>query len=324
MSAAPAPAVVVVPAEGGQVEAADLALAQAAAADGGSGAWAAWLGADRLELLQATVVAWGLKLLGALVLMLLGLWAARLVSGGVRRAMVRAGQDAVLVDFIRNLVHGALLVVLFVAVLAQVGVPTTSMLAALGAAGLAIGLALKDSLANLAAGVLLIGFRPFRAGDYVEVAGQGGSVVSVRLFFTLLATPDNKEVTIPNNQITTNPIVNYSARDTRRLELLVGIAYAADAQQAMQVIRDVLAAEPRVLPEPPPMLLITSLAESSVDIAVRPWVKTADYWAAYGDLLRDIKKGLETAGIEIPFPQRTVHVIGGGNAPREAIAAAAD
>lgn len=281
-----------------------------------------WLGEERLDLLQATLLGWGMKLLTALVLLLVGLWLARLLSNGVQRAMRRANQDAVLVDFIRNIVHGGLLVVLFVAVLTQVGVPTTSLLAALGAAGLAIGLALKDSLANLAAGVLLIAFRPFRAGDYVEVSGQAGSVVHVRLFFTLLLTPDNREVTIPNNQITTNPIVNYTARAQRRLELPVGIAYGADAAEALRVIEEVLRADPRVLAEPAPMLLVTGLGENSVDIAVRPWVATADYWAAHSDLLRAIKLGLERAGIEIPFPQRTVHVIG-GPAPDQAIAAAA-
>lgn len=281
-----------------------------------------WLGEERLALLQATLLGWGVKLLTALVLLLVGLWLARLLSNGVQRAMRRANQDAVLVDFIRTIVHGGLLVVLFVAVLTQVGVPTTSLLAALGAAGLAIGLALKDSLANLAAGVLLIAFRPFRAGDYVEVSGQAGSVVHVRLFFTLLLTPDNREVTIPNNQITTNPIVNYTARAQRRLELPVGIAYGADAGEALRVIEEVLRADPRVLAEPAPMLLVTGLGENSVDIAVRPWVATSDYWAAHSDLLRAIKLGLERAGIEIPFPQRTVHVIG-GPAPDQAIAAAA-
>lgn len=281
-----------------------------------------WLGEERLALLQATLLGWGMKLLAALVLLLLGLWLARLLSNGVQRAMRRANQDAVLVDFIRNMVHGGLLVVLFVAVLTQVGVPTTSLLAALGAAGLAIGLALKDSLANLAAGVLLIAFRPFRAGDYVEVSGQAGSVVHVRLFFTLLLTPDNREVTIPNNQITTNPIVNYTARAQRRLELPVGIAYGADAGEALRIIEEVLRADPRVLAEPAPLLLVTGLGENSVDIAVRPWVQTTDYWAAHSDLLRAIKLGLERAGIEIPFPQRTVHVIG-GPAPDQVVAAAA-
>jgi len=269
-----------------------------------------WFGDERIELLKAALLTWGMRLLAALVLLLLGLWLARLLSSGVERAMRRANQDAVLVDFIRNLAHGVLIVVLLVAVLSQVGIPTTSLLAVLGAAGLAIGLALKDSLANLAAGVLLIAFRPFRAGDYVEVSGQGGSVVSVKLFFTLLLTPDNREITIPNNQITTNPIVNYTARAQRRLDLAVGVAYAADAAEAMRIIDETVRADPRVLPEPVPQLLVTGLGASSVDIAVRPWVKTTDYWQAHSDLLRSIKDALTRSGIEIPFPQRTVHVIG--------------
>jgi small conductance mechanosensitive channel len=218
----------------------------------------------------------------------------------------------------RNLVFGIGLAVVIVAALGVVGVPNASLLAVLGAAGLGIGLALKDSLANLASGVLLVLFRPFSAGDYVEIAGQGGNVSSIELMFTRLITPDNREVLVPNGEITTNPIINFTARDRRRIDLVVGVAYESEADEAIQVIRDVLAAESRVLDDPEPQMMLLNLGESSVDIAVRPWVKTPDFWSVRSDLLRAIKRALTDAGIEIPFPQRTVRVVGA--APREALA----
>ncbi|HET6603068.1 MAG TPA: mechanosensitive ion channel family protein [Xanthomonadaceae bacterium] len=282
-----------------------------------------WLGPEQLDTLKVSAVEWGIRFVLALLLLVVGLWLVRMLSNAIRRAMQRTGQDAVLVDFVRNLAYGALMAVLLVAVLQQMGMPSTSLIAALGAAGLAIGLALKDSLANLAAGVLLITFRPFRAGDFVEVAGQCGSVVSVRLFFTLLATPDNREITIPNNEIATRPIVNYTARDSRRVDMEVGVAYGSDALEALEVIRGVLERDPRVLEQPEPALMVLTLADSSVNLAIRPWVRTPDYWTVRSDLLAAIKQALEDAGIEIPFPQRTVRVIGGGKDEDQAAAAGA-
>lgn len=283
---------------------------------------AEFLGPERVDRLTTIGLDWGLRLALALVLLVVGLWLARRVANGLRRALERSGQDAVLLDFVRNVAYGVLMAVLLVAVLQQVGVPTASLLAALGAIGLGIGLALKDSLANLAAGVLLIAFRPFRAGDFVEVSGQKGHVQQVRLFFTLLASPDNKEITIPNNEIATNPIINYTARTTRRVDLVLGVAYESEAARAIEVVRTALKRDSRVLATPEPVVMIDQLNESSVDLVVRPWVKTEDYWAVRGDLLRELKSALEAAGIDIPFPQRTVRIVGGTSAEREAAAAA--
>jgi small conductance mechanosensitive channel len=251
-----------------------------------------------------------------------GKWFARRISNVAHRAVGRAGADAVLAGFIRNMAFGLLLAIVAVAALDLVGVPSASMLAALGAAGLAIGLALQGSLANLASGVILIAFRPFSGGDYVEIADVGGSVRSVGLLFTTLVTPDNREVVVPNGEITKQPITNFSTNPQRRVDLLVGVGSGAKAQHAIDIIRKVLADDARVLAEPEPQLLLMNLNESSVDIAVRPWVKREDYWTARSDLLIAIKSALDDAGIEIPFPQRTVHVIGSG--PRQALSIATE
>ncbi len=217
--------------------------------------------------------------------------------------------DPMLREFLRNLAHGALVVVVVVAALDQAGVPMTSLLAALGAAGLAIALALRDSLSNLAAGVMLLLLKPFRAGDLVAIVGQVGKVESLRLMHTVLLTPDNCELILPNNRVANEPILNYTARPTRRIDLVVGIAYRDDVGRAFDVVRGVLDAEPRVLRDPAPQLLVDKLAESSVDLAIRPWVATDDFLEARAALLRKLKEALSAAGIDVPFPQRELRVV---------------
>lgn len=266
-----------------------------------------------------------LRLALAALVLVGGLWLSRLALRVLARVLERMNVDAMLREFLRNLASGAMIVVVVVGALDQAGVPMTSILAALGAAGLAIALALRDSLSNLAAGVMLILLKPFRAGDLIGIGGQTGKVESLRLMHTVLLTPDNCELILPNNKVASEAILNYTARNTRRIDMVVGIAYRDDVGRAFGIIRGVLDADPRVLRDPPPQLLVDKLAESSVDLAIRPWVATGDYLATRAHLLRQLKETLSAAGIDVPFPQRELRVVH-ENAPTpvEQLGAAAD
>jgi small conductance mechanosensitive channel len=222
--------------------------------------------------------------------------------------MQRADMDETLVTFLSNLVYAILLAAVILAALDKLGVPVTSLLAILGAAGLAIGLALKDSLGNFAAGVMLVFFRPFKKGDFVEVAGVAGTVDEVRIFSTVLTTPDNKQIIIPNGQVGADSIINYSAKEERRVDMVFGVSYDDDLKVARKVLTELCANHPLVLEDPATKIFVTNLGESSVDFAVRPWAKTADYWTVYGDLLEQGKLALEEAGCSIPYPQSDLHL----------------
>lgn len=258
----------------------------------------------------AVLMQWSGRLVGALLIFVIGRWVAIALTGWFARAMGRTGADDTLVRFLRNLAYATLMVFIAISAISALGVPTTSFLAIVGAAGLAIGLALKDSLTNFSSGVMLVFFRPFRAGDYVEAAGTAGTVESVGIFSTVLKTPDNRVITVPNSLIYGDRITNYSAETTRRIDLVVGIGYGDDPARAKALIQGVLTGDDRVLDDPPPSLMVLELGESSVDLAVRPWVASADYWAVRGDLLEKIKSTLEGNGMTIPYPQREVHVVG--------------
>ena len=255
---------------------------------------------------------WGGRILYAAVILVVGRLLARWVSRFLARLLSRQVSDEALLAFVRSVTHALLLLVVFIAALDQLGVDTTSLVAVVGAAGLAVGLALKDSLQNVASGVMLIVNRPFKAGDYIEAAGQGGTVEKIGLFTSIMRTPDNCELTVPNSQITASSIRNYSALDTRRIDLVIGISYEDDVLKAKQVIRDVVAADQRVRSEPEPVIVVGELGESSVDLFVRPWVASADYWAVRFDLLEKIKQEFDDHGITIPYPQRVVHAISDG------------
>ena len=279
---------------------------------------------DFVDLAKAYAFEYGLALLGALVTLVVGLWIAKLISRGAERLTRRSNVDPTLAGFVRNLTYFALLTLVVISALGVLGVNTTSFVAVVGAAGLAIGLAFQDSLGNLASGIMLIVLRPFRAGDYVEVAGTSGAVQEVQIFATTLVTPDNKEVTIPNGEITSAVIINYSAKPTRRIDLVIGVSYEDDLRRTKEILQEVVAAEPRVLPEPEPVIAVSELADSSVNLVVRPWVITADYWPVRFDLIEAIKTRLDAEGITIPFPQRDVHLHGGDEAaPRAANTSAA-
>jgi small conductance mechanosensitive channel len=260
------------------------------------------------ETLGPMLTDWGIKVVLALLIYIVGKWVAKRITNVVRKLMARAEMDPTLVSFLSNIIYAVLLAAVVLAALDKLGVPVTSLLAILGAAGLAIGLALKDSLGNFAAGVMLVFFRPFRKGDFVEVAGVAGTVDEVRIFNTVLTTPDNKQIIIPNGQVGAGTITNFSAKDQRRVDLVFGVSYDDDLKVARRVLTELCANHPLVLQEPATNIFVLNLGESSVDFAVRPWAKTSDYWAVYGDLLEHGKAALEEAGCSIPYPQSDLHL----------------
>lgn len=261
------------------------------------------------QLTGALVLGWGLRLLAALLIYVIGRWAAKALTRWVGRAIIKADVDATLARFLSSIIYMVLIVFVVLTALSAIGINTTNFLAILGAAGLAVGLALKDSLSNFAAGVMLVFFRPFRSGDYIEAAGISGSVVSVKIFNTILRTPDNRIITVPNALIYADSITNFSAEDKRRIDLVIGIGYDDDIARAKALIQGVLGQDNRILDEPAPVMLLVELGESSVDIAVRPWVKSSDYSQVRSDLLEHIKRALENAGLSIPYPQRDLHIV---------------
>mgnify|MGYP002780718864 CR=1 FL=1 len=251
---------------------------------------------------------WLWRIAVALAIALVGMWLARMLAAGLDRVMKRAGLDQILRDFLRNIAYAIGLVVVLVAALDALGVPTTSMLAVLGAAGLAIGLALKDSLSNIASGVMLIVLRPFRAGDAVQIAGQEGVVERVGIFQTVLRAYQNHDITLPNSEVTTSPIVNFTSRGERRVDVSVGVGYGDDLGRARDVLLGIASANPRVLERPETDVLVTGLGESSVDLVLRAWVKTPDFVLARSELTEAIHRDFAQAGVSIPYPQRDLHV----------------
>ncbi len=263
---------------------------------------------DILLKIWELLTIYGIKVIAAVAVLIVGRWIAKGSANLTKTVMNKRQVDPTIVKFVANLIYIALLVFVVLAALGQLGIQTTSFIAVLGAAGLAIGLALQGSLSNFAAGFLMIIFRPFKVGDFIEGAGVSGTVESIYIFTTQLLTVDNKKVIIPNASLTAGNITNYSAQGTRRVDLVFGISYGDDIDQAKKIIWEVLNKETRILKEPAPMVVLAGLGDSSVDIAVRPWVAVADYWAVYSSLLENVKKSFDAGGISIPFPQRDVHV----------------
>ncbi|MHA7837223.1 MAG: mechanosensitive ion channel family protein [bacterium] len=255
------------------------------------------------------VSTWGISVVGAIVLLIVGRIAAGWIRRSVTKALTRANVDSSLVPFFSSMIYYVVIGVVLIAVLNLFGIETTSLIAVLGAAGLAVGLALQGTLSNFAAGVMLLIFRPIRVGDYVEVAGQGGTVAEISIFSTLLNTPDNVRITIPNAQVYGDTVKNYSFNDTRRVDLVMGIAYGDDIGKAIEIIERVVTSDERTLRDPEPTIAVNELADSSVNLVVRPWCNKADYWPLRFDLTRALKEELEAGGCHIPFPQRDVHVI---------------
>lgn len=257
---------------------------------------------------QGVGLEFGINLVIALVILFVGRMVARLVTRGMRNLMQAREVDKILESFVCNLVYWTLMVFIIIAAVNQIGLQTTSLIAVIGAAGLAVGLALQGSLANFAAGVLIVVFRPYRVGDYVEAAGIAGSVLQVQILTTILKTPDNKEIIVPNGQIMSGIITNYSANDTRRVDMVVGVSYDDDLDNVRKTIQELVDADERILKDPECTIAVSELADSSVNFVVRPWVKTEDYWGVKFDLTEALKKRFDKEGISIPFPQRDVHV----------------
>ena len=263
---------------------------------------------DLVQKGYALLAAYGLKIILAIIIFIVGRWVARLFSKLTKRIMEKRDVDQTLQSFVGNLVYYALLTFVVLAALSQIGIQTTSFIAVIGAAGLAIGLALQGSLSNFAAGILMIIFRPFKVGDYIEGAGVAGTVESIQIFTTQLKTPDNKIIIIPNSKISGDNIVNYSTKGSRRVDLVFGIGYGDDIDKARQVIMRIIEKDARVMKDPAPVVLLSELADSSVNFIARPWAKTGDYWGVYFDTTEAVKKRFDAESISIPYPQSDVHI----------------
>ena len=261
------------------------------------------------ELLHSYAIPWGINIVSAAAVFIIGRIIAKLILKGGQRVMQKMNLDAALTSFLGSILYAVLYIVVIIAALEQLGVNTTSVLAVFAAAGLAVGLALKDSLSNFSAGVMLIIFRPFKLGDFLEAAGVAGVVKSIQIFNTVIHTGDNREIIVPNSQIYGGTIINYSTCAERRIDLVIGIGYSDDINKAKEILAEIVNAHPLILKEPAPGIAVAALGESSVDLNVRPWVKSGDYWGVRAELLEAIKNEFDSKGISIPFPQRDIHVI---------------
>lgn len=261
-------------------------------------------GIDWLQLLET----WGLKLVAAAVIFLVGMWLARRLSLGLERVLGRTHVDTTLSGFLRRTSYAAMMVLVLVTALTSLGVNPTSMLAVLGAAGLAVGLALKDSLSNIASGVMLIVLRPFRVGDHVIAAGQEGVVLEVRIFQTRLRAFDQRVIILPNSEVTTAPIINYSSLPTRRMEISVGVGYDDDLKRAQQILLDIARDNQLILQDPAPFVQVVNLGESSVDLKMFAYAKNADFGDAKSQITESIRTDIIGNGLNIPYPQRDLHV----------------
>ncbi len=254
------------------------------------------------------ILPWGTQIVLAVLVFFIGRIIARTVTSGARKVMEKAKLDAMLVNFLANILGSVLLLLVIVFSLSQLGVDTTSLVALLGAAGLAVGLALKDSLSHFAAGVMLILFRPFKVGDFTELDGEMGTVEQITILHTRLKSPDNKVITIPNGNVFSGTMTNFSEMPTRRADMVFGIGYGSDLLKAKAILEEMCAADERILPEPAPKIAVHELADSSVNIICRPWVNSSDLWPVIWDMTERVKLRFDEEGIEIPFPQVSVHM----------------
>ncbi|EOX3349226.1 small-conductance mechanosensitive channel MscS [Vibrio cholerae] len=254
------------------------------------------------------LIQYGVNVISAILILFIGNLVVKGVAGSVANVLKKKEMDKAVVDFIHGLVRYTLFIIVLIAALSRIGVQTASVVAVIGAAGLAVGLALQGSLSNFAAGVLIVAFRPFKSGDYVEIGGVAGSVDSIQIFQTVLKSPDNKMVVVPNSAVIGGAITNYSRHETRRVDMVIGVSYKSDLQKTKRVLRETLEKDPRILKDPDITIGVLTLADSSINFVVRPWCKTEDYWKVYYDSMQAIKEALDANGIEIPFPQMDVHL----------------
>ncbi|MEO1246041.1 MAG: mechanosensitive ion channel domain-containing protein [Pseudomonadota bacterium] len=265
-------------------------------------------GAELLELVQREGTEFAINLVTAILIFYIGKWIVGLLVRALRKLMDKNDVDATLSSFVGNLVRMSLLVFVIIAAITALGVPSAQFVAVVGAAGLAVGLALQGSLSNFAAGVLIVLFRPYKVGDFVEAAGISGSIEQVQILTTVLKTPDNKKIIVPNGQIMDSIITNYSANDMRRVDMVVGVSYDDDLDKVRKTLEELVAAEDRILAEPACTIAVSELGDSSVNFVLRPWVKTADYWGVHFDMTEAIKKRFDQEDISFPFPQQDVHL----------------
>lgn len=264
---------------------------------------------ENADLISQYVVPWVIKIVAAVLIYIIGRWVAKLIVKSVVKLMEKSNVDESLRKFVGNIIGAVLTIFIIIAAIEQLGVDTTSIMAIFAAAGLAVGLALKDSLSNFSAGVMLIIFKPFKLGDLITAGGSTGVVEVIQIFNTIMRTGDNQEIIIPNSHIYGAPIINLSKRDTRRVDLVIGIGYDDNIGKAKQLMEDIIAKNSLILTDPAPTIMVLELGESCIDIAVRPWVKTGDYWVVRAELLQTIKETFDEQGISIPYPQRDVHMI---------------
>lgn len=251
---------------------------------------------------------YSMQILAAIVILVVGLWLAKKIKAVFVSALNKKEVDPTLIGFFCSTLHGGLVLFIVIAAIGKLGVQTTSFVAVIGAAGLAVGLALQGSLSNFASGVLLILFKPFKVGDFIKAGGEAGVVVEVGILTTEMKTPDNIKIILPNSAIMGGSITNVSAHPTRRVDMVVGVSYGDDLNKAKQIMEDLLAADERVLKDPAPTVAVSNLGDSSVDFVVRPWVNSADYWAVKFDFTQAVKEKFDAEGVSIPFPQRDVHL----------------
>ncbi|MFP8490092.1 mechanosensitive ion channel family protein [Gracilimonas sp. Q87] len=254
------------------------------------------------------VTTYGPKLLAAIATLVVGLWIVKLIVRGVGKGLDKSSVDTALKSFLKSLVSILLKVMVYITALGMLGIEMTSFIAVLGAAGLAVGLALQGSLANFAGGVLILFFKPFKVGDFIERGSESGTVERIDILHTVLNTPNNQIIVIPNGQLANSPVKNYSEKDTRRADFAIGIGYNDDIKKAREVILKVLNEDERTLQEPEPMVVLTNLGDSSLDLSARAWTQTSEYWGFFWDNMEKIKEELDKAGIDIPYPQRDVHM----------------
>ncbi len=260
------------------------------------------------ELLMTYGVDYGLAILKALLILVIGLWIIKGIRNGFGKFLSKRNIDESLKPFLKSLLYNLLLVLLVLSVLSTLGVQMTSFVAIVGAAGLAVGLALQGTLQNFAGGVVLLVLRPFKVGDYIEGGGHAGTVREIQIFNTVLVTPDNRKIIIPNGGLSSDSIINYSAEATRRVDLVFGIGYDDDIKKAKELLVSILTSDERILKDPAHTVAVSELADSSVNFVVRPWVKKEDYWDVFFDLQEQVKLAFDEAGISIPYPQQDVHM----------------
>ena len=261
-----------------------------------------------LQWLSGLAMQYGLKLIGAIVVLIVGLWIIKLIMKGIKKTMDKKEMDESLKPFLLSMIGILLKIMLVISVLTMVGIQMTSFIAILGAAGLAVGLALSGTLQNFAGGVMILIFKPFKAGDFIDAQGYMGVVNEIQIFITILTTPDNKTVIIPNGGLSTGAVVNYSAQETRRVDWSFGVAYGDDFDKAKVMILDLLKKDQRILTDPEPFIALGEMADSSVNITTRVWVKGEDYWGVFFDMNEKFYKNADKHGLSIPFPQMDVHL----------------